>query len=127
MRLPAIPRAFLADFVRGYFDGDGCVSHGFYRRLHRPSQAKILLVRFTSASVKFLAALRRTLSGQAGLGSGSLVRYGTYACLSYGIRDSVQLFRFMHGGFGGPKQPYLNRKYVAYRAGVQSVLQGVVV
>ena len=127
MRLPAIPRAFLADFVRGYFDGDGCVSHGSYRRLRRPSQAKVLLVRFTSASAKFLAALRRALADQAGLGSGSLVQYGTYACLSYGIQDSVRLFRFMYGGPEGPRQPYLDRKYVAYRTGVQSILQGVVV
>ncbi|MCX5712302.1 MAG: LAGLIDADG family homing endonuclease, partial [Candidatus Omnitrophica bacterium] len=31
LSLPEIPRKYFRHFVRGYFDGAGCVSHGYYK------------------------------------------------------------------------------------------------
>ncbi len=126
IRLPKIPASFLADFVRGYFDGDGGVSYGAYGRRSRPGKARCILARFTSESIGFLKSMRGRLRKRGGLGQGSLIRYGTYACLSYGLNDSRRLFRFMYGHTGDFRRPFLVRKHVKFLAGLQFCAPGAV-
>lgn len=55
MNLPNIPQKYIGDFIRGYFDGDGCVWQGMTdKKRKKPSRA---FVRFTSASQEFLKGL----------------------------------------------------------------------
>jgi hypothetical protein len=96
MTLPNIPTDFLSDFVRGYFDGDGGISYGEYAKANRSGKVRVLLTRFTSASKGFLESLRKALQIEANMGRGSLICYGTYACLSYAYGNSVRLFQFMY-------------------------------
>jgi intein/homing endonuclease len=52
MKFPEIPKEYFWDFVRGYFDGDGCVSI---------NREKYIYIIFSSGSKKFLEGLRDDL------------------------------------------------------------------
>ncbi len=123
MTLPNIPSDFLQDFVRGYFDGDGGISYGEYNKSNRAGKVRVLLARFTSESKEFLESLRKALQMEATMGRGSLISYGTYACLSYAYADSVRLFQFMYGD-GDPKKPFLKRKHEKFLQGLRFCSQG---
>ena len=70
LSLPEVPGEYLRHFVRGYFDGDGCVSYGYYKRKNRSRKFFLLMVRFASGSKNFLGNLLRTLSLTANLKGG---------------------------------------------------------
>lgn len=95
MALPYIPALFFRDFVRGYFDGDGCVWTGKVNT-NRIKAVFIMRTIFTSCSEGFLGELRRRLrlhfifGGVLGKGSGEFYR------LTYGLRDSLKLYDFMY-------------------------------
>ncbi|MFA5830782.1 MAG: LAGLIDADG family homing endonuclease [Candidatus Paceibacterota bacterium] len=63
MRLPKIPKEFLADFVRGYFDGDGCIYFKKHNVKDRKKPKWIFSSRFTSGSRLFLADVHSALRG----------------------------------------------------------------
>jgi len=52
--IPSIPPQYIHDFVRGYFDGDGCI--------HVEKTKKLLRVIFTSGSFAFLIGLAEIIS-----------------------------------------------------------------
>ena len=88
---PAVPSEFLSDFVRGYFDGDGCVYAGL------PSRKQVLVTSFTSGGRAFLLELKRRLLQVGGLNGGSLIkRADHHFVLQYSTNDSRQLYRFMY-------------------------------
>lgn len=105
LQFPAIPAHVFPDFVRGYFDGDGCVTIWQEKRWRHSLQ---LRTSFTSGSRGFLEALRLALETQAGLKGGSL-RFGSRAyCLQYMTGNSLRLYEFMYDG--QPDQLCLLRK-----------------
>ncbi len=95
MELPAIPKQYIGDFVRGYFDGDGNVWTGD-NNVQREKASETILVAFTSCSGSFLRDLKQALSLQ-GLKGGSLyeLREG-YCRLSFSVQDSLKLFEIMY-------------------------------
>ena len=108
MLFPSIPRRYLGDFVRGYFDGDGC-SH-----IDMASgKPKRLLTIFTSGSKKFLEDLHECLRNEIGLTGNGLYKHGsavgTYQ-LRYSTRDSLRLFMFLYPR-GLNDKLHLSRKY----------------
>ena len=105
LQLPSVPSSIFPDFVRGYFDGDGCVVLWREKRWRCGWQ---LRTTFASGSFVFLEELRRRLSAEAGLTCGSLW-FGTRAYyLQYTIGDSLRLDDFMYRG--GQSTLYLTRK-----------------
>jgi len=105
LQLPSVPADVFPDFVRGYFDGDGCVMVWREKRWQRGWQ---LRTTFSSGSSVLLEGLRSRLSAEAGLTWGSMW-FGTRAyCLQYTIEDSVRLYDFMYRG--GHSVLYLARK-----------------
>ncbi|MDP3965465.1 MAG: LAGLIDADG family homing endonuclease, partial [bacterium] len=62
MEFPKVPLKNLGSFVRGYFDGDGCVHIGRYK--NKPSR---LMTIFTSGSKKFLDKLHVLLKTKIGI------------------------------------------------------------
>jgi len=93
LQLPPVPVPMFPDFVRGYFDGDGCVFMWREKRWRRAWQLKTT---FASGSRVFLQALQARLCQEAHLTLGSL-RYGSRVyCLMYTIRDSLRLYDFMY-------------------------------
>lgn len=61
-KLPKVPDKYFADFLRGYFDGDGDVTYGFYQQPARKSKSKFFAVRFTSGGSQLLKQIRSRLS-----------------------------------------------------------------
>lgn len=111
---PQVPLLFLNDFVRGFFDGDGCVSiektaSGSYKRLSTV---------FTSGSKTFLLQLQKFLLTSAGvsLTKIAVVRNSKQSIayqLRYSTRDSLRMFYFLY------PQNYesfrLSRKYFIFK------------
>ncbi len=89
-----IPDSFYADFIRGVFDGDGCV-YSFMDL--RWKSSFMFYVNFASASIKFIYYLRSTNQRLINVTSGS-VRHnldGTYI-LSYAKANSHMLYKYMY-------------------------------
>jgi len=116
VQLPNIPVKYLCHFVRGYFDGDGCVSYGNYRRQGRDYKSPTLSTRFVSGSYDFLTNLHYLLRRNLHIEGSLCFSYGAWR-LTYSTRASKKLFYFMY-----PRTKdliYLQRKYRIYqRAGV---------
>jgi hypothetical protein len=105
MRLPIIPRKFIGDFIRGFFDGDGNVWVG---RVHKERKTSHMTIRvyFTSASFDFLKDLQDLLT-TFGCGLGSLRKIGNYARIQYAQRDTLLISKIM---YNNPHKLFLNRK-----------------
>lgn len=95
MRFPDVPEEFLADFVRGYFDGDGCVSIEYQRLKNGTKSIKRLHTSFTSGSETFLEILDCQLQHKLNITS-KLYKNGNTKQLRYSTASSVQLFKFMY-------------------------------
>lgn len=95
---PKVPKKYLPFFVRGYFDGDGCV----YLEKSENNSTKRLTTIFTSGSLVFLDQLRSILADEIGTpekkkisitkGSAGTVAYQ----LRFSSRDSLKLYYFMY-------------------------------
>ena len=85
LEFPSVPEEYLADFIRGYFDGDGCVMNIKGGRLNTA---------FTCASKKFLKQLHKILIEYAGVEGGSYDD-ASYS-LRFGDRDSRRIGDFMY-------------------------------
>ncbi|MFA6519788.1 MAG: LAGLIDADG family homing endonuclease [Candidatus Paceibacterota bacterium] len=109
MQFPKMPPKYLADFVRGYFDGDGCA----YIDKGLDGRPKRLLSVFTSGSKSFLEGLHTSLVSNIGIiGTGLHPHGSTHGAyqLRYSTRDSLRLFQLMYKGIV-PKKLHLQRKY----------------
>lgn len=111
MVLPNVPTEYFADFVRGYFDGDGNVWVG-YVHINRPTKTLAIQTTFTSGSVEFLEALRLQLH-RHGLSGGSLFRptIGNYGRLTFSKQDTLKIYRIM---YNAPHRLLLERKKVVF-------------
>lgn len=111
---PNIPLEFLSPFIRGYFDGDGCLHliKGKYPRLI-----------FTSGSNKFLEGLSNTLSIVLNIPLKvvySQLQKSNNLCyrLHYNTKISRKVLEFMYKDL--EKAPYLERKYAIYQKYLQT-------
>lgn len=113
LQFPKIPKEHLSHFIRGYFDGDGCVSFGFYKRPKRKNFTTYLLTRFTSGSKLFLKNLFNILIKNAELKGGSLYKGDRCFRLTYSTHDSLRLYKFMYSNV--TNRLYLKRKYSIFQ------------
>ena len=82
---PDIPEKYLHDFIRGYFDGDGCVMRLKNNRLNSA---------ITSGSKEFLDKMLEILHDKAYLQGGS---YDISSkSIRFGKRDTILLGKFMY-------------------------------
>lgn len=93
--VPNVPNKYFADFVRGYFDGDGGVWVGF---VHKERVAKLLVMRavFTSCSKGFLEMLKLRLDKNKITNGVLRKEKGNYCRLTYSIHGSLKLYDFMY-------------------------------
>lgn len=85
IQFPDVPQEYLPDFIRGYFDGDGCIMALKGGRLNSA---------FTSGSKTFLDQLLVVLKEQAGIIGGS---YDINSMsLRFGKRDTIALGKYMY-------------------------------
>lgn len=85
IEFPNIPKEFLPDFIRGYFDGDGCIMNLKNNRINSA---------FTSGSKKFLYSLLKILKEEAGVIGGS---YDVSSCsIKFGKKDTLRIGEYMY-------------------------------
>lgn len=92
---PLIPAQYLAHFVRGYFDGDGCVYFQNLKYADRPNKRWVLQTLFTSGSRSFLASLHQLLRN-CGVKRGSLRKKVRGFELVFSHHDSLALYKLMY-------------------------------
>ncbi len=98
IRFPEVPREYIRDFIRGYFDGDGSVHFVEYTRTKDKRRTTELRTNFTSGSRKFLEDLMEVLHQEIGLPVKQICPFnaGRSLKLGYGMRDSDALLRYMY-------------------------------
>ena len=122
MRLPEIPNKFLADFVRGYFDGDGCVYFKKHKVKDRKNPKWIFSSRFTSGSRLFLSDIHRALRGVTQKGfivaKKKAEEVRAYE-LVFSHKDSLALFSFLYNNSSCGLR--LTRKYKLFKKAVETL------
>lgn len=95
LSVPFIPKFFISDFVRGYFDGDGNVWVGLVHKERKKSTLTIMTM-FTSCSHIFLEQLHSILLNLRVQG-GSISRIkNSYSRLKLSSKDSLKLYEIMY-------------------------------
>ena len=96
VRIPEIPRSFVSDFIRGYFDGDGCVY--LYRSSGKgqPLILRQLSAIFTSGSRLFLVDLLNLLKQRIIIRQTRVYDSHRSFQLCFKTADAVELFKFMY-------------------------------
>jgi hypothetical protein len=114
IKMPPVPEVFLPDFVRGYFDGDGCVS--LYRTKGVFGQEIIhkLTIIFTSGSFDFLEQLCNTLHTRLKLRQHKIYRSDKSFQLRYSTEDSIKIFEFLFQDYQCDWY-YLQRKFQIFK------------
>ena len=112
---PTIPTEYLHFFVRGYFDGDGCL------HLKEDKYPKVI---FTSGSSKFTDGLAKILSNLIQIPvktASSQVQDSGNLCyrLAYNTKLSRKILEFMYKDL--EKAPYLERKFEIFQKYLQSL------
>ena len=85
IEFPEVPKEFLPDFIRGYFDGDGSV---YWVKNHRLGSS------FASGSPAFIKKLWTILKSEANIEGGSYSPQNM--ALSFGKRDTLRLGDYMY-------------------------------
>ncbi|MDO8561935.1 MAG: LAGLIDADG family homing endonuclease [bacterium] len=121
MKLPNIPTIVFGDFVRGYFDGDGCVYFKKHIVKGRKNPRWVFSTRFTAGSRDFLDLLHRVLLTR-GIKRGFIVRKSNNSGfdLVFSHHDSLALFHLMYDTVPD-SGPYLFRKYNLFRKAVRTL------
>lgn len=102
-----IPGEYFIDFLRGYFDGDGC-SYSYYDPKFKKSYR--FYISFISASPPFLDWLRGEIEALMGIrGFINGYRNKSYIQLKYSKKEAIVLSRNMYYRTG---VPCLRRKYL---------------
>ena len=109
MRFPDVPVEYFPDFLRGYFDGDGCVHFARYRRTDRGTWKWQLTVRFTSGNKLFLSDLWEILIQNEYVVGGHLGDKIRGYELVFGQHDSIALFKKIY--HNASAKVFLDRKF----------------
>lgn len=95
--LPHIPKKYVGEFVRGYFDGDGCIYFNVLPVKGRKNPRPIFQTKFTSGCRMFLESLLGVLR-ENGVHGGYLVtkHRGRGYELALSHKDSLAIYRLMY-------------------------------
>lgn len=111
-RFPNIPEKYTGHFLRGYFDGDGCVHFAKYWRKDRSQWKWHFTTSFISGSKKFLIDLFSALKNLNF--SGRLGKKKRGYELVFFRNDSIALFKLMYNN-SLSNRLFLERKYNTFR------------
>ena len=90
----AIPGKYFSDFLRGYFDGDGC-SYSFYDSVFKKSYR--FYISFISASPPFIDWLRKRLQETIQVkGHLDLTKKPRYVQLKYAKKEALRICAYMY-------------------------------
>jgi hypothetical protein len=108
IKLPEVPDKFFSFFLRGYFDGDGCVS----THIPKGRVKKTVSVTFTSGSKKLLLKLSTKIYKLTDSSLKNIYSNGHALQLSYKKIDSLKILKYMYRDL--KLSPFLDRKYLTY-------------
>lgn len=108
IRFPDISKKYLNHFIRGYFDGDGCVYIQKVMRKKQSMNFKRLALIFTSGSKDFLKDLSLRLKDFIKLNQNNVYYSHRAYQLRYSTLDSIELFKFLYRNVS--KETCLKRK-----------------
>ena len=109
LKMPDVPTQYFRHFVRGYFDGDGCV---YFRKHYAKDRSRMkwsFTSRFTCGSKTFLEDLWRMLKGHVHKGGLYAKSKNSGFELVFSHHDSLALFKFMYNNLD--TDLYLVRKH----------------
>lgn len=109
MIFPQIPPEYFSYFLRGYFDGDGCIMI----KVPKGRVAQRVIVAFTSGCKNFLESLSEKLHFYLNVGFKEVYRNGSSFNLVYSKRSGLKILSFMYKDLD--KAPFLDRKYAIYK------------
>lgn len=112
IKFPKVPKKYLKDFVRGYFDGDGCVYLWRTKNKNGNFIIRKLSTIFTSGSSDFLIGLLEQLKRSVNLDRQKIYNSHRSMQLSFSTSDSIKLFQFMYKKI--KPELYLRRKLDIY-------------
>ena len=119
LQMPTIPQKYIGHFVRGYFDGDGCVYSKKLQFADRKNQRLVLLSVFSCGTLSFLEALLELLKTR-GVRGGSLKKKKSGNELALSRLDSVALYRIMYNNLRD-SDIYLGRKYKLFTHAIETL------
>ncbi len=99
VKFPKIPKKYIGHFIRGYFDGDGCIF--FEKGIGRNGQGIIKRIRtiFTSGSKTFLEGMDGALR-ISGIIKGKIYQSHRAFQSKYPTDDSILIFKLMYSNAG---------------------------
>ena len=95
VNFPKVPKKYLGHFIRGYFDGDGCVHFARSKGKTRKLIIKRVRIIFTSGSRVFLKGMDKIIKIN-GIKKGKIYISKRSFQLIYNTKDSMQLFKLMY-------------------------------
>lgn len=119
LNFPNVPTLCLSHFVRGHFDGDGCVSYGLYKRKNRRSKQSVISIKFACGNKNFLKKLQSVLKKYAHMKSACLYGRDNSNWLCYPKKDALSLFNYMYNG--AAKESFLERKYNKFLKAIEFI------
>lgn len=119
LQFPEVPKRYIGDFVRGYFDGDGCVYFKKLKYADRKYKRWVALSLFTSGSNLFLESLWKVLK-QHGVQGGSLKKKIRGFELVFSHKDSLALYTLMYHT-ALTTGLYLPRKYKLFTKAIKAL------
>lgn len=125
MKFPKISTPYFGDFVRGYFDGDGCIYLNKLKYADRKNKRWVVLSIFTSGSKVFLEHLHDTLR-KYGVNGGSLRTKAHGFDLSFSHHDSLAIYQLMYHT-ASTTDLYLPRKYMHFTKAMKTLYPNAVV
>ena len=103
-----VPEKYFNDFIRGYFDGDGCVYLEMAKGERQRYIVKKLSIIFTSGSKKFLEGMNDVIKGAIDIRQDKVYKSHRSYQLRYSTADTIKLFKFLYKKVG--PELYFKRK-----------------
>lgn len=99
VNFPILPKKYIAHFIRGYFDGDGCIY--FEKAVSYTGRIIIKRIRtiFTSGSKIFLEKMNLVMINLC-INNGKVYKSKRSFQLVFNNTDSIKLFKLMYGEAG---------------------------
>ncbi|MFA5776950.1 MAG: LAGLIDADG family homing endonuclease [Parcubacteria group bacterium] len=113
VKFPNIPQKYFNHFVRGYFDGDGCVRICMRKGKRQKLVISKLSTVFTCGSKEFLEKLAKQLNENIKTKNIKVYNGCKSYMLCYSTEDSVKLFKFLYRNLN--KNDFLERKFDRFR------------
>lgn len=124
LKFPEVPDDLIRHFVRGYLDGDGCVTYRWQLDKRYNKLRQLLTVRFICGSRSFLESLRDVLRVSVQVGNGSISPANGSYHLQYAMKDSIILFGYFYRDV--PENCFLSRKHRTFEKAINEISGGVV-